>query len=226
MEMLFWASFGNVFIKTSNYQAGLWCNVFSSGSAVSSFHFSSPFLFFFSSQLSESPKKRNKRQVVVDDENNEPMIIEPQAAITLPGLKKLDYLLVRNKWLNCLYAINRGFIYDKVFSRLTGFPFRCLLKDCSKGTARCVNFTCPLLNMTNSARIDVRARLWNSTMLEVSSESNYIWKVIVNVTDRYDCRTLYTQFSVYIKKCYVCFLAGLSQRPDSEGQRSRRTEAH
>lgn len=81
--------------------------------------------------LSERPKKRNKRQVVVDDENNEPMIIEPQAAITLPGLKKLDYLL-----------------------------------DCSKGTARCVNFTCPLLNMTNSARIDVRARLWNSTMLE------------------------------------------------------------
>lgn len=40
------------------------------------------------------------------------------------------------------------------------------LLECSKGTARCVTFTCPLLNMTNSAKIYVRSRLWNSTMLE------------------------------------------------------------
>ncbi|XP_074518763.1 integrin alpha-3b [Halichoeres trimaculatus] len=40
------------------------------------------------------------------------------------------------------------------------------LLECSKGTARCVTFTCPLLNMTNSAKIHVRSRLWNSTMLE------------------------------------------------------------
>ncbi|XP_069373483.1 integrin alpha-3b isoform X2 [Paralichthys olivaceus] len=40
------------------------------------------------------------------------------------------------------------------------------LLECSKGTARCVKFTCPLLNMTDSAKIYVRSRLWNSTMLE------------------------------------------------------------
>lgn len=40
------------------------------------------------------------------------------------------------------------------------------LLDCSKGTARCQTFTCPLLNMTSSAKIHVRSRLWNSTMLE------------------------------------------------------------
>ncbi|XP_042363978.1 integrin alpha-3b [Plectropomus leopardus] len=40
------------------------------------------------------------------------------------------------------------------------------LLECSKGTARCVTFTCPLLNMTSSAKIYVRSRLWNSTMLE------------------------------------------------------------
>uniref|UniRef100_A0A8C3B372 Integrin, alpha 3b n=1 Tax=Cyclopterus lumpus TaxID=8103 RepID=A0A8C3B372_CYCLU len=40
------------------------------------------------------------------------------------------------------------------------------LLECSKGTARCVTFTCPLLNMTDSAQIHVRSRLWNSTMLE------------------------------------------------------------
>ncbi|KAM3592384.1 uncharacterized protein V6R79_017677 [Siganus canaliculatus] len=40
------------------------------------------------------------------------------------------------------------------------------LLECSKGTARCVTFTCPLLNMTESAEIYVRSRLWNSTMLE------------------------------------------------------------
>lgn len=47
----------------------------------------------------------------------------------------------------------------------------CVLKECSKGTARCVTFTCPLLNMTDSAKIYVRSRLWNSTMLEVSSQA-------------------------------------------------------
>ncbi|XP_071393895.1 integrin alpha-3b [Centroberyx affinis] len=40
------------------------------------------------------------------------------------------------------------------------------LLECSKRTARCVTFTCPLLNMTNSAKIIVRSRVWNSTMLE------------------------------------------------------------
>lgn len=40
------------------------------------------------------------------------------------------------------------------------------LLDCTKQTARCVTFTCPLLNMTKEAKIIVRSRLWNSTMLE------------------------------------------------------------
>ncbi|XP_060951066.1 integrin alpha-3b [Limanda limanda] len=40
------------------------------------------------------------------------------------------------------------------------------LLECSKGTARCVKFACPLHNMTDSAKILVRSRLWNSTMLE------------------------------------------------------------
>ncbi|XP_058476580.1 integrin alpha-3b [Solea solea] len=38
--------------------------------------------------------------------------------------------------------------------------------DCAEGTANCVKFLCPLLNMTHSAKIYVRSRLWNSTMLE------------------------------------------------------------
>ncbi|XP_034049610.1 integrin alpha-3b isoform X2 [Thalassophryne amazonica] len=40
------------------------------------------------------------------------------------------------------------------------------LLECSTGTARCVTFTCPLHNMTSSAKITVRSRVWNSTMLE------------------------------------------------------------
>uniref|UniRef100_A0AAQ4S8P0 Integrin, alpha 3b n=1 Tax=Gasterosteus aculeatus aculeatus TaxID=481459 RepID=A0AAQ4S8P0_GASAC len=40
------------------------------------------------------------------------------------------------------------------------------LLECSKGTARCVTLTCPLPNMTDSAEVYVRSRLWNSTMLE------------------------------------------------------------
>ncbi|KAJ8365029.1 hypothetical protein SKAU_G00138600 [Synaphobranchus kaupii] len=40
------------------------------------------------------------------------------------------------------------------------------LLDCRLGTARCVRFSCPLQNMTNMAVVIVRARVWNSTMLE------------------------------------------------------------
>lgn len=53
----------------------------------------------------------------------------------------------------------------KIIVLLSHFVF----KECSKGTAKCVKFSCPLLNMTDSAKIYVRSRLWNSTMLEVSS---------------------------------------------------------
>ncbi|XP_075939523.1 integrin alpha-3-like isoform X1 [Anarhichas minor] len=37
--------------------------------------------------------------------------------------------------------------------------------DCVHG-AKCVTFVCPLTNMKNSATLTVRARLWNSTMME------------------------------------------------------------
>ncbi|XP_054908189.1 integrin alpha-3-like isoform X2 [Poeciliopsis prolifica] len=37
--------------------------------------------------------------------------------------------------------------------------------SCSSG-ARCVKFSCPLLNMNNSATLTVKSRLWNSTMIE------------------------------------------------------------
>uniref|UniRef100_A0A6Q2XUL8 Integrin alpha-2 domain-containing protein n=1 Tax=Esox lucius TaxID=8010 RepID=A0A6Q2XUL8_ESOLU len=42
----------------------------------------------------------------------------------------------------------------------------CVVKECSLGTAHCVTFTCPLVNMSSSAKIIVRARVWNSTLLE------------------------------------------------------------
>ncbi|KAL4660480.1 integrin alpha-3 [Arapaima gigas] len=40
------------------------------------------------------------------------------------------------------------------------------LLDCEKGTAHCEKFSCPLHNMSNIAKVIVRARVWNSTMLE------------------------------------------------------------
>ncbi|MEQ2298095.1 hypothetical protein AMECASPLE_001626 [Ameca splendens] len=45
-------------------------------------------------------------------------------------------------------------------------PRKSYLLDCSKETAKCVRFTCLLLNVSDSAAIYVRSRLWNSTMLE------------------------------------------------------------
>ncbi|KAM3863751.1 integrin alpha-3-like [Diretmus argenteus] len=48
--------------------------------------------------------------------------------------------------------------------------------DCVHGTARCVKFMCPLVNMNNSATLTVRARLWNSTMIEDYREA---WSVSV-----------------------------------------------
>uniref|UniRef100_A0A669DST5 Integrin, alpha 3b n=1 Tax=Oreochromis niloticus TaxID=8128 RepID=A0A669DST5_ORENI len=46
-----------------------------------------------------------------------------------------------------------------------------LLKECSKETAKCVTFTCPLLSVSDSATIYVQSRLWNSTMLEDYSDA-------------------------------------------------------
>ncbi|KTF92530.1 hypothetical protein cypCar_00020944 [Cyprinus carpio] len=38
--------------------------------------------------------------------------------------------------------------------------------ECSKMTARCVTFSCPLHNMSTQTEIRVRSRVWNSTLLE------------------------------------------------------------
>uniref|UniRef100_A0AAX7SQ70 Integrin alpha-2 domain-containing protein n=1 Tax=Astatotilapia calliptera TaxID=8154 RepID=A0AAX7SQ70_ASTCA len=54
---------------------------------------------------------------------------------------------------------------------LSSTPKKRYQLDCSKGTAKCVTFTCPLLNVSNSATIYVRSRLWNSTMLEDYSDA-------------------------------------------------------
>uniref|UniRef100_A0A3B3V5I9 Integrin alpha-3-like n=1 Tax=Poecilia latipinna TaxID=48699 RepID=A0A3B3V5I9_9TELE len=48
-----------------------------------------------------------------------------------------------------------------------------VLQNCSSG-ARCVKFSCPLLNMNNSATLTVKSRLWNSTMIEVPSPRTVI----------------------------------------------------
>uniref|UniRef100_A0A3B4TGA5 Integrin, alpha 3b n=1 Tax=Seriola dumerili TaxID=41447 RepID=A0A3B4TGA5_SERDU len=79
-----------------------------------------------------------------------------------------------------------------------------VLKECSKGTARCVKFRCPLLNMTDSAKIYVRSRLWNSTMLEDYSNAEVMVKgeaTLKLITDkptiRMDSQT--TTFKVEIK---------------------------
>lgn len=54
---------------------------------------------------------------------------------------------------------------------LTGTNVCLFMKDCVHG-ANCVTFVCPLLNMNNSATLTVRARLWNSTMIEVQTFFN------------------------------------------------------
>ncbi|XP_029954152.1 integrin alpha-3b [Salarias fasciatus] len=77
--------------------------------------------------------------------------------------------------------------------------------DCSMGTARCVTFTCPLLNMSNSAKVHVRSRLWNSTMLEdyanalrVQVKGQATLKLITDEQNiKLDSQT--TQFTVYIE---------------------------
>ncbi|XP_058858717.1 integrin alpha-3-like isoform X1 [Acipenser ruthenus] len=49
--------------------------------------------------------------------------------------------------------------------------------DCFQNTTSCITFSCPLLNMTNKATVIVRARVWNSTLLEDYSD---VVRVTVN----------------------------------------------
>uniref|UniRef100_A0A673NND2 Integrin, alpha 3a n=1 Tax=Sinocyclocheilus rhinocerous TaxID=307959 RepID=A0A673NND2_9TELE len=44
---------------------------------------------------------------------------------------------------------------------------------CGTGSALCQTFTCPLLGMDTSANLTVRARVWNSTMLEVRAPFSF-----------------------------------------------------
>ncbi|XP_048869766.1 integrin alpha-3b isoform X1 [Brienomyrus brachyistius] len=46
--------------------------------------------------------------------------------------------------------------------------------DCMHGTARCTTFSCPLYNMSTTAIVIVRARVWNSTMLEDYSKASRV----------------------------------------------------
>ncbi|XP_070838183.1 integrin alpha-3-like isoform X2 [Chaetodon trifascialis] len=48
---------------------------------------------------------------------------------------------------------------------LQGQKKKSYILDCANG-ANCVTFVCPLVNMNNSATLTVRARLWNSTLIE------------------------------------------------------------
>ncbi|XP_076739643.1 integrin alpha-3 [Maylandia zebra] len=45
--------------------------------------------------------------------------------------------------------------------------------DCVRG-ARCVKFVCPLVSMNNSATLTIKARLWNSTMIEDYSDASSV----------------------------------------------------
>ncbi|KAM8844188.1 LOW QUALITY PROTEIN: integrin alpha-3-like [Spinachia spinachia] len=45
--------------------------------------------------------------------------------------------------------------------------------DCSHG-AKCVTFVCPLTNMKNTATVTLKARLWNSTMIEDYSDAHSV----------------------------------------------------
>ncbi|CAJ1080794.1 integrin alpha-3 [Xyrichtys novacula] len=86
--------------------------------------------------LSESERRRVKRQIVVDDVDDADDATQPHILVPQAKIKSLSY------------------------------PKKSYVLECSKRTARCVTFTCPLLNMTETAKIYVRSRLWNSTMLE------------------------------------------------------------
>lgn len=48
-------------------------------------------------------------------------------------------------------------------------PFPLVSQSCSKGTARCVWFECPLLQTQHPTTFSIRARVWNSTFIEVSA---------------------------------------------------------
>ncbi|XP_017308211.1 integrin alpha-3 [Ictalurus punctatus] len=46
--------------------------------------------------------------------------------------------------------------------------------NCTSGTAKCKTFSCSLYNMRKTATVTVRARLWNSTMLEDYNKASLI----------------------------------------------------
>lgn len=158
-------------------QQTLWCHVYVLAAFSLIYSCVSP-----CAQLSHTgpSKQRSKREAAAD--GSAQLYPETQQSITVLSPRKETHLLVsekgfaaadsrRKKKKQALWWFKLRLVSMK---KTSCFTLRCELphhffKDCAKQTARCVTFTCPLLNMTKEAKVTVRSRLWNSTMLEVSS---------------------------------------------------------
>uniref|UniRef100_A0AAQ4PAM8 Integrin alpha-2 domain-containing protein n=1 Tax=Gasterosteus aculeatus aculeatus TaxID=481459 RepID=A0AAQ4PAM8_GASAC len=63
-----------------------------------------------------------------------------------------------------------GVVFLSLLSGVRVFVF---VQDCFHG-AKCVTFVCPLTNMKNTATVTLKARLWNSTMMEDYSDAHSV----------------------------------------------------
>lgn len=61
----------------------------------------------------------------------------------------------------------------------------CLRQTCANGRAHCVWLECPLPDASNITNVTVKARVWNSTFIEVSAPlvTSWVTRVIGRVGD-------------------------------------------
>ncbi|XP_048449839.1 integrin alpha-7-like, partial [Rhincodon typus] len=66
-----------------------------------------------------------------------------------------------------------------------------LTLDCEQGTARCIDFQCPLQILNTTTRVKIGARLWNSTFLEeYASYSSIKLTIRANISVKSSIRNL------------------------------------
>lgn len=87
------------------------------------------------------------------------------------------------------------------------------LQDCDTNTAKCVQIICSIksLRKGNSAYVDIKSRIWNSTLVEDYSKVDWVQiksKIEIEITDKTFniSGESVRQFSVSIPNVYILFV--------------------
>lgn len=107
--------------------------------------------------------------------------VRPNGSMTYPTRRKrsADYAVETEtvkKSGSIRKVIYMVSIQHETYSVMERFYYIFVFKDCNKGTAKCIDLVCTIrkLKKGNQADIDIKSRIWNSTLVEDYSKVDWV----------------------------------------------------